>query len=183
MLDDIRNFFGDVLSGKMKDAQIALTKQESDTLRLKVDSLLDKVRMLEEERLPLIKELEIHRLKVREQATLIADLTAKLEQRDSIGEGLDEKEIQVLQLFFDAGRDLSTDMVAQHFKWSSGEADFYVGSLLKQKFLRVSRPGIKGGLSPVRSLYGRGSSGASKGLPALCAITQEGREQVMKRRQ
>ena len=47
MLDDFRNLFGDMLSGKMKDTQIALTKQESDLLRLKVDGLLDKVRSLE----------------------------------------------------------------------------------------------------------------------------------------
>jgi hypothetical protein len=77
MLDDIRNWAGDVLSGKMKDAEIALTKQESTILRLKIDGLLDETSSLREERVSL-------RLKMEDQAALIADLTTQLEERDKL---------------------------------------------------------------------------------------------------
>ena len=39
MIEDARNFFGDILSGRIKDERIALSKEQSDDLRLKLDNL------------------------------------------------------------------------------------------------------------------------------------------------
>ena len=49
MIEDVRNFFGDILSGRIKDERIALSKEQSDDLRLKLDNLTAELNRLRSE--------------------------------------------------------------------------------------------------------------------------------------
>lgn len=135
MLDDLRNLFGDMLSGKIKDTQIALTKQESDMLRLKVDGLLDKVRTFEEERVPLITKLEEMRLQLANKDSLIADLEAKLAERDRGPDRLPEKQEEILKLLHHS-ESLSVEQIADSIGLSAPDTKFHMDKLSEGEFIR-----------------------------------------------
>jgi len=136
MLDDFRNFFGDVLSGKMKDERIALTKQESDILRLKTEGLTDEVTSLREERVSL-------RLKMEDQTALITNLRAQLEERDKliaelkrpkskVPDGFDEVTKRIAQ--FMAEHDgVSHEEISGGLGISLADVRFHVGALISAR--------------------------------------------------
>ena len=161
MIDAFRNLFGDMLSGKMKDAEISLTRQESANLRLKIDGLIDEGIKLRDERAVIIPKLEIQRLQLADKDSLIADLTAELQQRNPVVDGLDEEEAKILQFFFDA-QESSREVASNSLQIPLPRATHYVGSLLKRSFLRQST----------------GSAGPR--YPAKFRITHEGSSHIMK---
>jgi hypothetical protein len=146
MLDDLRNLSGDILSGKMKDAEIALTKQESAILRLKIEGLIDSNTELRGERATLRSEIEtlrgeigVLRLKENDQAAVIADLTAKLEEGKPVEERLDDPAHEVLKLLFKNSEGLDIRSICAHLNVEHGVASYHVGVLLDAKFIGFTK--------------------------------------------
>lgn len=145
MLDDIRNCAGDILSGKMKDAEIALTKQESAILRLKIEGLLDEANSLREERVSM-------RLKLDGLTATIANLTMQLEERDkTIAElkkpkdtapnGFDAVTKRVVQ--FIAEQDgVSHEEISRALTLSLADVRFHVGALIEANMADQVSPGM-----------------------------------------
>ena len=147
-----------MLSGKMKDTQIDLTKHESDLLRLKVDGLLDKVRSFEDERIPLIKELEVQRLKVKEQAALIANLEAQLEQRDRGPDRLHQKQEEILKLLHH-NESLSVEQMAGSIGISAPDTRGHLDALSADEYVALDLNKTMG----LRSVVSRSGLVASRG--------------------
>ena len=170
MLDDIRNLVGDMLSGKMKDAEISLTKQESVNLRLKLDGLLDEATNLRNERVILISKLEAQRIELGDKDSLIANLKAQLDKRDPVADRLEDPTCEVLRFLFDSGEAMALESIMQKFLMASSVAKFHLGVLLKLKFISFEESTVGFGMD----------DGFYDGCPDQYAIVQKGREYVMK---
>jgi hypothetical protein len=182
MIDDLRNLFGDMLSGKMKDSEIALTKQESAILRLKVEGLIDSNTELRDERVALRLQIEtlrseisVLRLKEDDQAAIIADLTAQLQKDNPVHDRLDEPTAKVLKLLFDHGDGLDIDSIRSPFGFSVSEAKFHIGILMDLKFIEFQE-----GLVGFAHSDAFGESHYSGGSPDVFYIQQKGRAYIMK---
>ena len=139
MLDDIRNVAGDLLSGKMKEAEIALTKQESSILSLKIEGLIDQLASLREERITLIKELESQRLQLVDKESLITDMASKLQQNQPVEERLEDPSHEVLKILFKNPDGLDIKTICSHLNVEQGVANYHVGFLLESKFIGITK--------------------------------------------
>ncbi len=171
MLDDIRSLFGDMLSGKMKDAEISLTKQESANLRLKLDGLLDEATSLRDERVVLISKLEAQRLELRDKDSLITDLRSQLNKRNPVTERLEDPTEEVLNFLFESGEAMTLDTIMRKFSMASSVAKFHLGALLKLKYISFDEGMVGFGID--EDIY--------EGVPEQYSIEQKGREYVMKK--
>lgn len=105
----------------------------------------------------------------RENAQLrgeVVQLRQQLQRLQPV-DGILKETADVLQFFFDQGRDLSIEHIAQKFQFQMSVAEYHFDILFKRKFVRQTRMGIE--------TYG-GSS------PAMFALTSEGRSYVMEHR-
>jgi len=117
-----------------------------------IDLLKEKVALLTE-------EIDTLRSKVSSLEVENADLKARLQSLQP-GDALPKETADVLQFFFDQGRELSIEQVAQRFQFQMSVAEYHFDVLRKRRFVR-----------PTRAISAR-SSGAY-------GLTQEGRGYVM----
>lgn len=171
MIDDLRNLFGDMLTGKMKDSEIALTKQESALLRLKIEGLLDEGAKLRDERAAFVSRLEDQHLQLTEKKLLIADLTAKLKEHDWVPDELDQPTREVLQLLYDSGDGLNINAIRSPFGFSVSEAKFHLGVLISLRFIGFSEGTV--GFAIDEDYY--------EGVPETYFVEQKGRAHIMKK--
>lgn len=168
MIDDIRNWLGDIASGKIKDAHIALSEAQNtgflrdiENLICERDDLLSKVRVLETSLADSLAENRI--------------LASKLPKAEGSDGGIDQPTREVLQLLFDAGDGLDIDAIRSPFGFSVSEAKFHIGILMDLKFIRFEKGSsgfVWGDSSGMHSTGGR---------PDKYVIQQKGLEYIMKK--
>ena len=91
-------------------------------------------------------------------------LKTKLDQLAPKADQLDPKAFDILNLFFDAARDLSTEDAASHFRLHQSVAEFHTDALLERRFIQQTVMGMT-------SDFGT--------QPSMFAITPTGRKYVM----
>lgn len=125
-----------------------------------IDLLEKKTALLTEQ----VSALERENAQLRAEA---AQFRQQLQRLQPAADGLPKETADVLQFFFDQGRDLSIEHIAQRFQFQMSVAEYHFDILFKRKFVIQTRMGFEG--------YG-GSS------PAMFGLTSEGRAYVMQHR-
>ena len=175
MLDDLRNLFGDMLTGKMKDSEIALTKQESAILRLKIEGFIAELSKLRDERAVFASRLEDQRLQLAEKDSLITDLTAKLDERKPVEDRLDDPTHEVLKLLFNVDEGLDLGTISSHFDRTQGVAMFHLDTLKDLDFI-----GHKRGRTAPMGLYSGSQNLMRSSTSDTFFIKPKGRAYIMK---
>jgi septal ring factor EnvC (AmiA/AmiB activator) len=131
-----------------------------------IDLMEKKLAILTEEVASLARQLSDANAQIASLETENAKLKAQAHRLQPAG-GLSNETADVLQFFFDQGRDLSIEHIAQKFQFQMSVAEYHFDVLFKRRFVTQTRMGIE--------TYG-GSS------PAMFALTSEGRSYVMEHR-
>lgn len=98
----------------------------------------DVIDLLEKKLSLLTEEIESLRSKVSHLEVENATLKAQLQHLRPADE-LPKETADVLQFFFDQGRDLSIEQVAQQFHFQTSVAEYHLGVLEKRRFVRQTR--------------------------------------------
>jgi hypothetical protein len=143
---------------------MSATDIAKDIVRIATTATLSKdvIDLMEKKLALLTEEIASLRSKVLHLEAENASLKTQL-QRLQPADALPKDTADVLQFFFDQGRDLSIEEIAQRFNFKMSVAEYHFDVLKKQGF--VYQTGVDLGLSPVGF-----------------ALTIGGREYVMQRR-
>lgn len=85
------------------------------------------------------------RLQVQSLQSENERLKAQLEALKTKVDDLKEDTVKVLRVFFNAGRNLSLEHVAQQLQLQPSVTEFHFGVLMKRRLLRQTRVGFGGG--------------------------------------
>jgi len=129
MIDGIRNWIGDVASGKIKDAHIALTQEQATVFKRQLDEAVSKNALLTK--------------RVRELESENQELKAKLAAIDE-NEEIDDQAYRILEALFNNGPCAELPRLAASFHLSEGEAEYFLDELRGRDFID-KRPVVFGG--------------------------------------
>ena len=168
MLDDIRNWLGDMASGKIKDAHLALSEAQNASFLRDIESL--------------IRERDDLLAKVRVLETSLADslaenrvLATKLPKPEGSDGRIDEPTHEVLNLLFKVDEGLDRGSIRSHLDMTEGVVMFHLDTLKELDFI-----GHKRGRDASFASYSEGTSFAPRGSPEKFFIKPKGRAYIMK---
>ena len=128
-LDDIRNWIGDIASGHIKDAKLALTETQVSTLLFKVNSLLSQIDEMKGALSDKDAEIVSLKLQLYDKGRELSLLAEKLSQANKASDRLHENCEKMLKLFFEANRELSDRQIASATQLHPGEAQYFLDTL------------------------------------------------------
>ena len=131
MLDDIRNFLGDMISGKTKDAHLALTKEQAEVFKVRLDEAVEENESLRDEVRGLTEALTESQSRIQQlqQETTMAS--------PEQNERLHEKQEQILKLLHES-EELSVEQLAESISLSSPDTKFHVDKLSEEEFIKLN---------------------------------------------
>jgi hypothetical protein len=119
---------------------MSATDIAKDIVRIANTATLSKdvIDLLEKKLSLLTEEIDSLHSKVSHLEVENADLKTQL-QRLQPGDALPKETADVLQFFFNEGRDLSIEQVAQRFQFQISVAEYHFDILKKRRFVRQTR--------------------------------------------
>jgi len=170
MIDDIRNWFGDIASGKIKDAHLALSEATARDFHRQLTETIAENNLIRSHLKELAAEKVILQTKNSELEAKLNEITAKQKQTD-------EPNQELLQLLFEHEDGLDVATIAARMSMTTGVAKFHLGVLLDLKYVDFDAGSVGFG--------GQGYDGEPSfyaGTPETYWIEQLGRAYIMKKR-
>lgn len=168
MIDDIRNWFGDIASGKIKDAHLAMSEATARDFERKLSEAISENGVLRSQ----LDEATVENSTLK---TRIVELERQLEELSDDRDPSDEPNRELLKLLFDAPEGLSISEITNRMRMTTSEAKFHLGVLLELGFIDTHQGSVG-----FYSTDGFGESHYSGGTPEIFWIEQPGRSHIMK---
>jgi len=131
MIDDIRNWIGDIASGAINEKRIALSQEEAAAFKRQLDESISDLAVLRAENGDLMEALA----KLESENNALKAKLYELSQTAEPDDRLSEECEKVLKFFFDQDRKLSIEEVRSAFGYESGVAKYYFDQLKSRDFI------------------------------------------------